>query len=271
MRIATFFKLILLPWMVASPATAHEFWIEPTDYTIGPDENVTAFIRNGQDFAGVEIAYFPQRFATFAMILGDQATDVTSRLGDNPALAQPPMGDGLHIAVYQSAGDIVTYETYGPFARFIEHKDFPGRINREHHERELPEVGFSEFYTRFSKALIAVGSGAGRDWQMGMETELVALANPYTDDLSAGLPVQAFYQGEPRADTQVELFEKAADGTVEITYYRTNAEGIAVLPVRSGYSYMVDAVVLRIPVPSLMLATGSVWESLWANLTFAVP
>jgi hypothetical protein len=271
MRIAAIFTVILLPWVLATPVVAHEFWIEPTDYTIGPDDIVTAFVRNGQDFGGVEIAYFPQRFVTYSLILGEQAADVTSRLGDNPSLAQASLGDGLHIAAYQSSGDIVTYESYAPFARFIEHKDFPGHINRQHHERELPDADFSEFYTRYCKSLIAVGSGAGADRVLGFETELVALANPYTDDLTAGLPVLALYQGEPRPETQVELFEKAADGTVLVTYYQTNADGVALLPVRSGYSYMADAVVLRIPVPSITITTGSVWESLWANLTFAVP
>jgi len=67
-----------------------------------------------------------------------------------------------------------------------------------------------------------------------MLTEIVALANPYTDDLSAGLPVQVFYDNAVRADAQVELFAKSADGSVEITTYRTDANGIATLPVQPG-------------------------------------
>jgi len=72
-------------------------------------------------------------------------------------------------------------------------------------------------------------------------------------------------------DGQVELFEKAPDGTVEITLYRTDAEGIATLPVKAGHSYLVDHVVLRIPSDELIEASEVEWETLWADLTFGVP
>lgn len=245
-------------------------WIEPLDYTVARDGRVEARLVNGQEFAGSEVALFPPRIARFDLILGDAVQAVEGRPGDTPALAMAPLGDGLHIAVYQSTGDLLTYDNYAVFARFAEHKDFAG-IHRRHHDRGLPDSGFTETYTRFSKALIAVGDGAGADRPLGLTVELVALANPYTDDLSAGLPVQALYQGEPRVDAQVELFEKAPDGTVTITYHRTDAQGIARLPVTPGHSYLVDAVVMREPAAGLAAETGAVWESLWAALTFAVP
>ena len=259
--------LALLP----APLAAHEFWIEPTDYTVAPDGMIEGFIVNGQDFGGIEVSYFPQRIARFDLILGDVVAPVVARTGDSPALNMAPLGEGLHVAVYQSSGDVVTYDNYAVFARFVEHKDFPGRIHRQHRDRALPEDTFKEAYTRYVKSLIAVGDGAGADRQVGLETELVALTNPYTDDLSGGFRVQAFYQQEPRPDAQIELFDKAPDGAVVVTYYRTDAEGIATLPVTPGHSYLVDAVVLRIPAPDLAEATGAVWESLWAQLTFGVP
>ena len=74
-----------------------------------------------------------------------------------------------------------------------------------------------------------------------------------------------------RADAQVELFEKAPGGAVEITYHRTDARGIAMLPVRPGHAYMADAVVLRAPSAALAAERGVAWETLWAELNFAVP
>ena len=52
---------------------------------------------------------------------------------------------------------------------------------------------------------------------------------------------------------------------------QTDDNGVATFPVRPGYSYMVDAVVLREPSDRLAEQFGAVWETLWANLTFAVP
>ena len=74
-----------------------------------------------------------------------------------------------------------------------------------------------------------------------------------------------------RADTQLEIFDKAPDDTVVITTTRTDSDGIAVVPVIAGHSYMLDAVVLREPSAELASGTEAVWETLWANLTFGVP
>ena len=117
----------------------------------------------------------------------------------------------------------------------------------------------------------AVGAGAGSDRSFGLVTELVALANPYTDALPDGLPVQLLYNAAPRADAQIEIFEKNAQGNIEVTTTRTNEAGIAMIEVRPGHIYMLDAVVLRQPSAELAEKHGAVWESLWANLTFAVP
>ena len=52
---------------------------------------------------------------------------------------------------------------------------------------------------------------------------------------------------------------------------RTDAAGEARVPVLPGRHYMLDAVVLRAPAAELAEARDVVWESIWANLTFAVP
>ena len=115
-----------------------------------------------------------------------------------------------------------------------------------------------------------MGSGAGADRAVGLAIEIVALANPYTDDLSAGLPVQVLLDGAPRAEAQVELFQTAPDGTVTITKHRTDGAGQVTLPMQPGMEYLVDSVVLR-ALPNDDPAAGPVWHSDWASLTFRTP
>ena len=62
-----------------------------------------------------------------------------------------------------------------------------------HAARGLPELAFREAYTRYAKSLVAVGAGKGSDARVGLKIEVVAGANPYTDDLSGAMPVQVFY------------------------------------------------------------------------------
>ena len=256
--------------LLAAPLSAHELWIEPRDWSVSTDGNLSANLVNGQQFTGTFLPFFPDRNARFDVYLGGDRTPVSGRLGDRPALSMPALGDGLHVAVYQSTISTVEYEDWAKFVSFAEHKDL-GDVTAIRDANGLPEAGFKEAYTRYSKSLIAVGGGAGADITVGLETELVALANPYTDDVSGGLPVRLLYQGQVRGDAQVELFARAPDGTVSITLHRTDSAGVATLPVRPGYDYMADAVVLRLPGAALARRTGSVWETLWANLTFSVP
>jgi hypothetical protein len=232
---------------------------------------MSAGLFNGQNFKGGELAYFEKTFQRFEIALGDRVEPLKGRTGDKPALNTAALGEGLHVALYESAGDTVYYAEQVKFENFAKHKDFKGALE-QHKERGLSEGKFSEYYTRHVKVLLAVGSGAGEDRAYGLETEIVALKNPYTDDVSKGMPVRVLYRGAPRANAQIELFDKNAEGKVLITLIRTNAEGVGFLPVSKGHSYLVDAVVLREPeAGSKAEASGAAWETLWAALTFAVP
>ncbi|MEJ6398271.1 DUF4198 domain-containing protein [Yoonia sp. 208BN28-4] len=262
--------LALVLSFLAAPLSAHELWLEPLNYQIASDGNLEGQIVNGEAFEGTRLPYLPARFRHFIAFHDGNGSSVGGRPGDTPALNMSAMGDGLHVVVYQSTPSTLNYANWEKFQKFADHKDFDN-AGAQHLERGLPLDDFDEVYIRFSKTLIAAGDGAGADLQTGLETELVALTNPYTDDLADGFRVQLFYQGAPRANEQVEMFEKAADGTVTITLHRTDDAGIATLPVTAGYAYMVDAVVLRVPSDAVAEDTGAVWETLWANLTFAVP
>ena len=252
----------------ALPALAHEFWISPQTYTVPAGGQLVADIRVGQSFAGPAYAFIPQRFERFDLVMGDKVIPVEGRIGDRPALNMTAPAEGLVSVVHQTGDNLITWDKSGMFESFVEHKDFAWALD-ENKQRGIPETGFAERYSRYGKSLIAVGSGAGQDREVGLETEIVALANPYTDDISGGLPVLVLYQGEPRADTQVEVFAKAADGTVEDIFYRTDAKGEAVIPVSPGFEYLVDAVVIR-PLKQ-KVQTDPVWETLWASLTFKAP
>ncbi len=174
------------------------------------------------------------------------------------------------VLVYESTNSTVQYNTWEKFAAFAKHKGFADAEAR-HLERNLPMGRFSEVYTRYCKSLIGVGDATGQDATTGLETEFVALNNPYTDDLSGGFPVQLFYQGASRSHAQIEVFERGPDGAVDITYLHTDAQGQAVIPVKAAHTYLLDAVVLRDPQEDVAARLNVVWETLWASMTFSVP
>lgn len=255
--------------LLSTPIQAHELWIEPLEFQISRESMLQGDVVNGEGFVGTNLAYLPRNFSRFVMVAGDKFANVQGRLGDRPALNMEPVADGLHVLAYISKQLTLDYVDWAKFQKFIDHKDL-GDIRPQHDARDLPLEGFDEVYTRFSKSLVAVGSGDGADRVLGMETELVALTNPYVGETDT-MQLQLFYKREVRAQEQIEIFEKDPEGAVTITLVRTDDNGIAQIPVKPGHTYMADAVVLREPSAELAAITGAVWETLWANLTWAMP
>lgn len=266
MRTAAFLVTFAL-FLSLGKAQSHEFWINPLNYQVD-DGNIVASLRVGQEFGGVAASYLPRNFVRFDVIVGDAVSPVAGRMGDNPALDISGVPDGLAIIVHETTVNRLTYDEWDRFLGFAEHKDFPD-IEARHDARSLPREGFRESYIRYAKSLVAVGNGDGNDRLVGLLTEIVAGANPYTDELDGSMPVQVFHDGVPRAGAQLELFDRAPDGTVTITLYRANETGQATLPVQPGHEYLVDAVTLIEDEASV--DDGPVWRSLWASLTFSVP
>ena len=261
------FSTLACIWLFAgSAATAHEFWIGPEEYQVQSGAPLVAHLRNGQNFKGVSLAYFEKQTAKFNLVTRQGATPVQPRMGDVPALDVTAPGGGLVVVVHETRPSTLKYTDWDQFQSFAEHKDYPD-IREWHTGRGLPETGFTESYRRFAKALVAVGSGDGSDDVTGMETEFVALTNPYTSDPADGFSARLYYQDKPRTNAQVEVFDKAPDGTVTTSFFRTDAAGDVTIPVTRGHRYLLDGVVLR-PAPD---GGTPVWESLWAALTFAVP
>jgi cobalt/nickel transport protein len=251
-------------------ALSHEFWIEPEQYQVQSGAPLTATLRNGENFKGISLAWFDRRFTRFDMISGENVRSVEGRMGDTPALQATAPEDGLLVVVHETTELTVTYRDWNKFLSFVNHKDFSDAVAK-HEAMGWPKENFREAYTRHAKALIAVGDGAGSDRAMGLETEFVALTNPYDRAFDGTMRVQVNYQGDPRRNAQVEVFERAPDGAVAVTLHRTDDAGQAAIPVRSGHTYLFDAVVLR-PSPRAETAEGApLWETLWAALTFAVP
>lgn len=254
--------------LAVQPSFAHEFWISPERYQISAGETATAAFRVGEKMKGASFSYIERQSTRFDLVLGDTTRQVTARTGDNPALEAPLDADGLWIVVHETTDNTLTYTEWEKFERFVEHKAFEN-VLEQHEARGLPKEGFRESYRRFAKALIGVGDSAGEDRAVGLRTEIVALANPYLDDLSGRLPVLVLFEGDPRPNAQVELFAKAADGSVTVSLHQTDENGRAVLPVAPQTEYLVDAVTMvsldNDP------AEGPVWKSLWAALTFKTP
>ena len=251
--------------LLAAPLFAHEFWLEPIQFQVEIGDPIEIHFRNGQEFKGGSLSWFDRRIARSEMRMNDSITQTQGRSGDLPAIQTSAAAQGLLTFVHQTTMQTLTYRDPAQFEAFVAHKDLDPEALRN------PEYPLSEGYRRFAKSLIGIGHSAGADEVTGLEIEFVARKNPYVADLTDGLPFQLFYQDQPHPNAQVEVFDRAPDGTVKITLLRTDASGHVTLPVQAGHHYLVDAVILRRPSPDDAMEHKIEWESLWASTTFAVP
>jgi uncharacterized GH25 family protein len=253
---------------LGSVAKGHEFWIDPLDHQVSFGDKVQADLRVGEAYEGGRQSYLPRNFRRFDYVLQGQTLPVEGRIGDRPAMQVTPEAEGLLVAVHVTTDSHITWTTWDRFASFLTHKDLTWGLEA-HADRGLPREDVRERYSRYAKSLIAVGDGAGSDSEVGLETEIVALENPFTDNMADGLDIRALYRQAPMQNVQIEVFQKAPDGSVDVTLHRTNDAGEATIPVKPGHRYQLDTVVLR---PLDMAEPGDAsWETLWANMTLEVP
>ena len=245
-------------------------WLDTKSFQPQIGDNVAIELRNGQNFKGINLSYFKNRIEHFFWEQNGKSIDVNSRSGDVPAMKAPALENGLMVVVYQSSSNTISYKDWEKFDDFIQHKNL-GQIEQAHESRGLPKTNFKESYKRFSKALIGIGHGQGRDRSFDLETEFIVLNNPYDEDTSNGIEVLLLYKNKPRINAQIEVFQRSTTGEVAVFYLKTNAQGKAVIDVLPGHDYLLDAVVLRIPEGGGDKKAGAVWESLWAATTFSVP
>ncbi len=266
-----FVLTIIAPFLAiacALSAQAHEFWISPTNYQVEPGETILADLRVGENFTGSAYPYVTRSIERFDIATPDGRFPVTGRVGDRPAAQVPSIREGLHVLIHETTDNTLTYNGMEKFVNFARHKDQLTAVD-VHMARGFSTERFMETYRRFAKALVAVGDGAGTDTRHGLKWELVALTNPYTDDLSAGFKAQLWREDTPVKDAQIELFAKDSDGNVTITLHRTNAEGLVTLPMTAETEYMVDSVELVLR--SEDSPGTALWHSNWAALTFKTP
>lgn len=235
-------------------------------------ETLVARFKNGEIFEGVSLGYFDRSSARFEIVSNGKTIPVTPRLGDNPALDVPAPGAGLAVVVHETTPSFVTYKSWEKFDKFARHKAF-GDWRSQHDSLGYSAPPFKERYTRHAKALIAVDDGSGQDIWTGLVTEFVALTNPYAANFDNVMRVSVHYGEFLRKNAQVEVFDRAPDGQVTVTLYRTNDKGIAAVPVTPGHDYLFDAVVLEpiSPADPLVFEKATVWDTHWAALTFSVP
>ena len=259
-----------LLWLTtALPALAHEFWLEPEAAIVTPDQRVNIRIFIGSDFLGEEMGNLPSLQESVDLFVQGQRSKIAGRMGDLPAFTFQPEVPGLHILRYQSIGNLVTYDSYDQYLRFLKEAQRQD-LAAAHDARGLSRDGITEVFVRYAKGLIAVGDGAGPDLFTGMPFELVARENPYQRDGDA-VTFALLLGGEPAPDAALHLFIRKPDGSIDETIrLRSDAQGLVEVPTQQPGFYLLNAIQILPATAEMEAQKGASWQSLWASSTFEI-
>ncbi len=247
---------------------AHEFWLDPVKPMVTQAERVQVRIFIGSDFAGDEVGNFPSMQERVDLFVGGVPEPVKGRVGDLPAFDFQPQATGLHVLRYQSKPNVLTYDSYDKYLRFLAEAERED-LAAVHDARGLSREGISEVYFRYAKGLIAVGDGAGADVATGMPFELVATENPYQREGDA-VTFTLLLAGEPLPDAALHIWHRKADGTISSFRMRTDAAGLVEVPAQESGFYLINAIHITPAPEGLKLAKPVSWQSQWASITYQI-
>lgn len=201
--------------MIAVPATAHDFWIQPTKFQVAPGTAIAFTFQVGHGKFR-ERWNNNQRIVSLIDFHRGVRRDLRPQLrsGGNFDLATSGAAPGLHVIAMQSnhATSELPAIRFNDYAReeglvpILAARKAAGKTNSPGRER----------YSRRAKALIQVGQASAANQAfatrpIGLKLEIVPDRNPYALGANRMLPVHVLYNGRRLPNATVKLTNLGAD------------------------------------------------------------
>jgi len=265
-------RLLLAPLvaalLLASPARAHDYWLEfqPLQPTVGADLSLSLWV--GEDFvADAEKKFEKSRFSTLRHVTSAGTTNLlpTAIDGAVPVHRLKLAAPGGHLLAVERNPVLIQLRAR-KFNRYLEHEGLHHVLAQRRHALEHLWPGH-ERYTRHLKAFVQIGDQAdGTSMKvLGQRIEIVpdrdlALIKP-----GERLGVVVLFAGKPLPGLQVEAFVRQG-GTTRGQMATSDAAGRVEFTVEASGAWLVRTLHMQ----RCSGCIGADWESFWAGYSFAV-
>jgi uncharacterized GH25 family protein len=256
----------------AGPATAHEFWLEPSVFRAGAGDTVRAGVVVGTGFRGESVPWAAPRAIRFTL-------DGPRRVSLMPG----PIGgetEWLRFALEDGGGALIAYESNAAHIE-MSGEEFEAYLRTEGLEGPLEARRLAkntgparENYARCPKTWIAGTQPARALRAVGQTLEIVPLSDPVVahplrvrviehGHALAGALVRAWLQPLVAGGHQRSVAERDSVGPA--CAVRTGPDGVATLPLSGAGEWLLSCVQMRAARDSRVAD----WESIWASFTFS--
>jgi uncharacterized GH25 family protein len=248
----------LLLFGAGAIATAHEFWVEPSAFSLATGARLDVRLCIGDGAESWPLPRNERRIERFETIGQSAKIPLLGIDGADPAGIARLQMPGGYIVAFESKQTLANMPA-AEFSAYLKEKGLEQILKLREHRGES-QRGARDAYSRHAKALIRVGESqeALVDRAIGLRLELIAEAGRPGDERR----FQLRYEGKPLANALVTatLLGAAANDL----HARTDKHGRATLSLQGAGAWRIDAV-------HMIKARDAVtadWESLWASLTF---
>jgi uncharacterized GH25 family protein len=245
-------------------AQAHEFWLEPTQFRLNPQDKLRVDIRVGMQFDGIFWSGGPDRLVKLQHYWGaNSAEDARESVSaEHPQYAEVELVQpGEHLLAFHNKNTFIAIE--GPeFDNYLKTEGLDHILKLRQGKEQLEG---REWYQRCVKTLVGVGPRPDKapvyNRVAGLPLELVADSDPYAQPAPSKLAFRVLFQGKPLANNLIQVWNK---GRGVVQKVRSDSAGRVEFDFQPQGTWMVSTVHME-PVPAGQEAD---WQSYWGSYTF---
>ena len=252
-----------------SVVAAHDMFVKPTRFFAPENSEVRVRVLNGT-FTKSENSIARNRLADASVLTPTRriALDTTewSVDGDTSTFHIHTRGAGTYVIGASTKPSVIELSA-DDFNLYLKEDGIPDVLEARRAANELTK-GAKERYHKHVKSLVQVGNARSEHYAtpMGYPAELIPVRNPY--DLKGGetLQLKTLVDGKPFPNQLVVYGGvSASDMAIEAKSVRSNAQGIASIPITTAGVWYVKFI-------NMARVKGDTvdYESKWASLTFQI-
>ncbi len=260
--------LVLTAFVLAPPAFAHDYWLEPDSYFPAAGKEVVVRLHVGERFASeAERPFQKDRTVSFRLHSGKDVTDLAKSADDGktPVARVTPRGAGGHLIALERRAQKIELAA-DKFNDYLKEEGLTEVLEQRRKAGEDRKPG-RERYGRYLKCLVRSGDAADETYkkEVGHRLEIVPLDDPHRVKAGAALVVRVRFDGKPLAGAKLTAHRRDGD-KVSTQSVVTSGEGTARVKLDGAGPWLLRLVHMRRGEDK----AEADWESFWAAYSFGV-
>jgi len=261
-------SLITALLVLALPALAHDYWLEPASFFPPVGESVNVHLHVGDHFKSeAERPFQKKPTVKFQLISAKETLDLAAAgQEDKKPVAQVTAKTAGNYLIALERGPQTIKLAADKFNAYLKEEGLEAILEMRRKAGEDKAEG-RERYSRYIKSLLQAGEQRDDTYKqvVGQRLEIVPQANPYKLKAGDELTVQVLFEGKPLKGAKLFAFQRAED-KISTQTFTTSDAGQAAIKLDKPGVWLVRLVHMR-------RCTGDAevdWESFWAAYTFSL-